>query len=468
MLIGIVSACLAVIGALLPGLSARAAALTVLVASLGVLVMAARRVARRWDSLLVIFVLFHILYGIVAPISVALGGRLPDIFATPVQISEFLRLYGMATAGVALAVAVGAAWRPSPVRLAQARPAVDVPPWVPVAIGVAATLGEVVNLVRTGGAATLIAGKAAYQSAVTDLPFTVPTQQLIAIAIATACVAFGRAQSQRTTVRWWAALIFAILPVVVEWALLGRRGPLLTAGVVFLLGMRWSMPIQRMRWRHVLLGIVVYLGMAFLHVNRAVVGRVILDGDITLLVDRLRDADRLEYAMNPSSNEFGAPLGNTSEVFLRGGATSWFQGNSYLVGLTLPIPGFLYPGQKPTQVSFAFRDRYFGSESEYGTVSGTGFSSILEAYLNFGLLGPLAVYLVVGMLLVASDQYRNHGAIGWRSVLLLAMSPALVIFHRSAFADAVIAPLVNDLLVLVPLYMVWHRRARKPLRREEV
>ena len=69
-------------------------------------------------------------------------------------------------------------------------------------------------------------------------------------------------------------------------------------------------------------------------------------------------------------------------------------GESYVKGLLITIPSFLYPWEKPQQITYEFRDKYFAEEAKRSSIAGTAFSSIMESYWNFGYVGIVIMYII--------------------------------------------------------------------------
>ncbi len=68
-------------------------------------------------------------------------------------------------------------------------------------------------------------------------------------------------------------------------------------------------------------------------------------------------------------------------------------GATYLQTLTLLPPRWMYPG-RPTPVPDEFAQEFLGKD--YYDNAGFGYSSVTEAYVNFGVVGPPLVFLLVG------------------------------------------------------------------------
>jgi hypothetical protein len=190
-------------------------------------------------------------------------------------------------------------------------------------------------------------------------------------------------------------------------------------------------------------------------------------GNWGVLTEWLQSPERLGVALNPAATEFGAAFGNFSE-YTRLANDPPRLGSSYLRALVLPIPGFLYPGKKPQQPAYEFRDRFFASLATAGAISGTAYSSLLEAYVNFGVAGAGMVYFGMGLLLALAERARQtRPEAGWHIGYLLMVSSA-VAFHRSDFSFLVGTIVLNGLVVAALLFgttlLGWFRPVLSPSR----
>ena len=171
------------------------------------------------------------------------------------------------------------------------------------------------------------------------------------------------------------------------------------------------------------------------------------------LIEILLDKDRIARALVPSQNEFGVAFGNFNEYFSSN--SGWLRwGTTYLRSVLLFIPSWLYPGEKPLQVVYEFRSIYFPSEISRGATAGTGFSFLLEAYMNFGAIGILIVYFIVGTVFAGLENLRRTK---WNRPMFIAMYLSVVsvipTFQRNAFGDI----FSNLVLYVLIAFLVGYR-----------
>jgi hypothetical protein len=428
------------------GGSAVAAALLCAASSV-VLLAASRRLTRDYASAPVLFSAFFVLYGLSGPISVLAGQSLSNVFPESLLAGPFLEVHGFASAGLCLGMALGSHLMPP-----QAyTPHVHAPSarWFTVSaafVGVLATGFELVNVTRMGGFGPLWQGKAAFQSAYSDLVLTLPSDEFALLAIALAALAGGLSARERNrgfakSVRNAVPLVLLLSPIIFRAAVLGQRGLFVSWLLVLFVGTHFVRPLRRLT-KGILLGLLAaYLLMGAIYTMRSPIQDLVLTGDWRSFIRTTSRADRLLAALNPAQNEFGAPFGNFS-TYVSSGDHALQLGRTYFVGLADPWPAFLYPGTKPKQISIDFRDTYFPQEALYGAIAGTGFSAILEAFMNFGRVGVLIVFFAVGTTLVALEAKKRQCRSWYFALFYCMLAPSLQSFHRSSFGFSVIGTVV--------------------------
>jgi hypothetical protein len=400
------------------------------------------------SSLLVLFTGFHALYGLSGVANVVAGATLHRIFSQPYAEDAFLMMYALATAGLVLGSSVGKA-------AGMLRAAPPVTPskaasshglrWAAVAAAAAASVMELINLYRVGGSSILLLGKAVYQSEVEAIAFTLPSNIVANFAAAAFGVAasLDRRLGRRRSGPGLAAFAMALSPLLLVSVFLGRRGPILDWLFAAALGATFYTPVRRLPARLVAAAVALYLAMGYLFANRALLGITAVTGNWSEFWTSSLTPARLAQAVNPGANEFGAAFGNFSE-YVHAGRQPLLLGSSYLRSPLAVVPAFLYPGTKPPQIWVEFRDTYFAAEARSGAIAGTAYSSILEAYVNFGPPGVFGVYFVLGAAAMALERRRGRTGSGALTYALLA--PAAIIFHRSDLSAGLVGPLYYALV----------------------
>lgn len=421
-----------------------------------VLLRLAREATGSYTNLYVIFTAFFTVYGLAGPFQVITGSALPSYFGEGFDVPRYSAMFG--TGALAIAFASRSAHHSDPTAHASTR-------WKSLffanldyrdllvlgsCIAAVASIAEVVNLHRIGGLWTLGMGKAYYQSQIVDLEVTLPTARLVQVSAAVfgVGIAVARSTERRLLVLRSHILAYIVcsgvaLSIAV---ILGRRGILLSLVLILVLATTTLTPIRKLGFRLVVFMVMVYLVMGIIYANRSILGYTMITGRWDEFWSIASDEERLKTALTPGLNEFGSQFGNVA-VYLREGGSSPRWGESYLKGLVLPIPGFLYPGTKPRQITYEFRDRYFPERKLYGEISSTGFSALLEAYMNFRWLGIFLVFFAYSWFLRGMEAVRASRFVEGPIVYSL-LGSTTQLFHRSPFGD-VFGTIVSSFEVLV-------------------
>ena len=131
-------------------------------------------------------------------------------------------------------------------------------------------------------------------------------------------------------------------------------------------------------------------------------------------------------------------------------------GATYLQTLTLLPPRWMYPG-RPTPVADEFAEDFLGKD--YYDNAGFGYSSVTEAYVNFGVVGPPLIFFAVGLGLGAlrDGLGRRRGQLAAALVYATA-APWILLTLRYPLSGVAKG---YGLMMLVPtLALVWLARAR--------
>ncbi|MEO8451464.1 MAG: O-antigen polysaccharide polymerase Wzy [Gemmatimonadota bacterium] len=391
-------------------------------------------------SLVGVFCCFHILYGLSGPLAVMLGADLTPVFLGPYAPVQFLTCYGIATAGFSLGLSMTVIgdrsapdtanrWRASPSALGATA----------VLVAFSSSVMEVVNVMRAGGPAILLEGKAAYQGAIADLGGTLPSDLTGSAAAALMGLAVGlgtspRRRRARSHVIWF---LLGLAPLLAAALILGRRGLVVNWIVSGLLGYSFAGPPVRLRRSFVAATAAVYLALGVVYANRSFVKLAIGGGDWLQVAKATVSPERILVALNPAANEFGAPFGNFS-TYVQAGPQPLALGTTYVRSLILPIPRWVYPGPKPPQVGVEFRDRFFPLVAGQGSIAGTAYSSILEGYVNFGIAGLGLVYCILAIVLGRLERWRRTRPAPAFGVFYALLGSGVIAFHRSDFADSLV------------------------------
>jgi hypothetical protein len=392
-------------------------------------------------SILFIFISFWILYGLSGPVAVVFGIDFPDIFPEPYLVSYFLLHFSLGSVGLISGILAGfLCLRPS-LRSSNEKASQSFLVLCALVFSFLALFFELVNFTRAGGIEAVLSGKAAYQSAISELTATLPTQ-----VVATAAFAFlGLIFSKRRDGKIWLFICAMVLfPAISVSIVLGQRGAILTYGMAFFIGVFYERPLSKLRLKLISAALIAYVFMGFIYGLRASAWREISNNfgaGLTLIVEKIQSVKFWASSLNPGSNEFGAPFGNFNTYVVSGGKAAVKWGETYLNGLTIIVPRFIWP-DKPISATYEFRDAFFPFEAERGQIAGTAYSSILEAYTNFGSIGVLIVFGIFGLFLITLEKLKAR----FQGIVYFTFYVMFVTFsiwsHRSALEFPLFWPLV--------------------------
>lgn len=412
-----------------------------------------------WITVSALFGFFFSLYTLSGPFEVLFGsGEIPP-FSPPFYVQEWLTDASLTVMGICWGMMCVRFSR----RLARVdtdlRPRLDLGACATALVAIS-TLSEIINMIRAGGPAILLAGKAVYQAQTADIRFTLPSATVALVAFS-----FWGLYYAHTPRRTWMASVgftlFAV-PLLGIHLLLGQRLEIASYLFAFLLGFTYRKPLARFPWRWALLGTALYLLMAPLYGFRWVFPLIISGQHVEI---EASTAGRLLFSsLNPAANEFGGTFGNYS-TYLQTGEQELLCGKSYLTGLLGVVPSFLFPGEKPKAITYEFRDRFFPQQAQRSRIAGTAFSSLLEARMNFGTAGVFFVFSLWGTLLAFVEKLKQETQSVWYAVFYSTLAQLAMISHRSG-AGGLIGGYLWVAMVIGTTWVVWliwrHIRSLKP------
>ena len=276
---------------------------------------------------------------------------------------------------------------------------------IAIVAGILSSLSEGLNFVRAGGFSTMFKGKAFYQGAVNDLALNIPYEGFFYIAVALFGQFFASTKSKVKYITYLPYFLGSISFVLFVNIAIGERGTLLVAMVVFTLAYTIKQRIRSIKPKYIVLLAILYALFNVFTLLRE--KSIVYEGLGSFLKD---NKEKLYKLMNPANTEFGSPALNYRIFFDRKPKDYEFKwGKTYTEISVAFIPTYIYPG-KPKGIVFEFRDRYFAERKELGSTAGTGFSSLMEAYMNFSYFGPFLIYSISIFLLiyVESKKGRNN------------------------------------------------------------
>ncbi len=406
------------------------------------LIFLGRELTGNYSNFAVVFLTFSALYSLSGPLSARYGEGIPGIFPTPYLVDDFILHYSLAVIGLAVGLMLVSSLKYS--KFSENKKELNWNKTILILLAyvfaLTASLMEITNLLRIGGLETLYAGKAAYQSAVSELVGTLPSTEILLLATGLLGLSLSGPNALKRRKYHLILWLLCSTPLIINLVVLGRRGPILATLLVFIIGYFYFNPVKKISLNWVGLFLLTYLMMVFLFGMRGILGSVLATGDLNLLIMRISDPIFWEKFLNPASNEFGAVFGNFNTYILSGGSDLRL-GETYLIGLTIIIPRFIWPN-KPQSITYEFRDTYFADEALRGSIAGTAYSGMLEAYVNFDTIGVLIVFFLIALVIGYLELKRTRSRSLMFAIFYLTLIPEAMSFHRSSLEMPIFWPLI--------------------------
>jgi len=191
--------------------------------------------------------------------------------------------------------------------------------------------------------------------------------------------------------RFKVAFLGLTVPYAVFAILSGRRILLVTLGFGCVVGYHYL--VRRIRFRSLLLvAVPFFLMLIFVRVSRFYPG-VDLGGKLSLAYEAVSTADPTH--LSPANLEFGSAFFLTQDIIDHVDSKGdYWNGRSYVQGILNVIPSFIYEGRP-----MALDEWYVSSFYRFMWYSGGsfGFSPLAEGYINFGWVGPIPFFFVLGL-----------------------------------------------------------------------
>ncbi len=290
---------------------------------------------------------------------------------------------------------------------------------------------ELINFFRAGGFPVLLGGKALYQSLVDELSFTLPTMSLFYIAIASFSL-FYAAKPEYGNTRNWKLIIFIccilLTPLMGIYLVLGRRGPIMNVFLIFFAAKELVKGKTNNFFKIAVFGIILIFFSAAIFWFRNIGLMSALNGEFSFPINQLFEV------FIQGLGEFRAPYGNFN-VFLQNQNKIPIQlGVTYWHGFLILFPGYVLPFSKPQSITYDFRDTFFSSWATHGSIAGTAFSPILEAFINFSYYALPLCFLFYHLSFRFLIGFFRRNSV-FNLLIYLAVIPLAQSFHRSEYGN---------------------------------
>jgi len=203
---------------------------------------------------------------------------------------------------------------------------------------------------------------------------------------------------------------------------------------------------------------------------------LILQGDLKSQTAYQLFVSDLSYALFlPGSTETAGPY--LSLLWYATNTEYLLGGKSYLYAIPYLLPRSFYPGTKMPTISQDFALQIH--EAFYYQTSGIvgwGFNPVAESLANFGFVGPIIVFPLIGLIFASANCLKKGGMTG--KLILALLSPIAFNLNRADFANAfqeVIYYVALAFIVVIWVYVLQaatlksskairkHRKTAQPL-----
>jgi len=225
------------------------------------------------------------------------------------------------------------------------------------------------------------------------------------------------------------AWILVISPVLVSSLLIGKRGFIVSTVLCYLILSHVYRKIEKIKISLITNLIFLYLFGVLIFITR---GTIVQIAGGQLSWDTLTDTvvERTMSFLNPAAIEFGAPFVNFNLFYSMVDKIELRYGETYIRGLTSILEYILY-GRRSPSISEEFNIMFFSQDVSRGI--GWGFSSLVEAYWNFGIAGTIVVYFLFARALFVLENKVKNSSFSPLHLIYALLIPVVILFHRSNF-----------------------------------
>lgn len=317
-------------------------------------------------------------------------------------------------------------------------------------------LFEVVNFIRVGGIAVLLEGKLVYQSALSDMGLILPSELFFYISTALFAILIKlKANTKFLIASYFLFNGFYIINNLV----IGERGTIVNAICMFAICYFWNKNIRSIKFKSVIFIFIAYLSLIVITVSRNFFddnSRIFSFNNIVNYTTE--NTETFEFALNPANSEFCTSALNFRVYVDKKPNADFVYGITYMHFITQLLPKSINPFYSPS-LTIQFRDEFFSERGDKGSSGGTAFSSLMEAYMNLGLLGCFIVYAVVFFLLLKLEEMKATSTSLAFVMFYTLCFELILLFNRSAF-EYILIKLIGYLFAIYLLLFISKLRVK--------
>lgn len=385
------------------------------------------------------FMVFMIMYGLSGPIEIIKNGYIGEIFTPIYMIVPYIIIYNLCIA--ALIIGITLSYRASnkkEVNISNFDLILTIK--ISILLAMITSFMAILDFIRAGGISVLLQGRAVYMQALSRLPLTLPTNDIakLSFVIFISSISIAKNRGLKLNYKLNFIKIFILLsPYITILIISGSRMSLVAFIFIGIMGYSYLNPSIRIKKIYIICIIIGYLLMGFIYMNRGYIPHAISTGDWSKVFENMSNKELIIESLSPGTNEFSVGFGNFNEYYISN-KKNLRLGSSYIKDLNVMIPGFLYPGEKHKTITYEFRDEFFYEESKRSSIAGTGFSAMLEAYMNFGYLGMPLIYMIFGFIIGKLEiKRRISSSYVYMLAYLIIFQSVTMTFHRTQLANII-------------------------------
>lgn len=293
---------------------------------------------------------------------------------------------------------------------------------------------EGINFFRAGGFSELYKGKANFISQVQDLFLTLPAFDLLFIGIIIFLLGdfFSRKNNRSLNLLFYITM-FALC---CYYMLISLRTNILSIVTLILMIKSYDKFIKRINLKLIIIALFFFLTLSIIGYNRSVLSQIDFS-DIKSTIQSIEFNPFSEIRNTKRTNEFTSAAENFTLYWNNPEKLNnhFVIGRSYVDGILYIFPRYLYPlGDKPIQPTTIFRNEYVSERVGWGSQATTGYSTIIEGYVNGKVIGVVFYYALISMFFVIMEIKRFETRSVIFNVFYLTTVPILFTFSRRAFA----------------------------------
>lgn len=384
-----------------------------------------------WNSLIMLFWFSHAAYGISGPLSWYLSETSIPLYREINYTEFYVMFYALSSLGFTIGslLVLLRHTRNHPARVAVA-PNPRALFWGSVILGLIGTVFELNQMRQLGFQEVLALGKSFYhlslsQQSLMDFSssFTLASAALLGFFFATPSL--SKSDYFKALGSW----VLVNAPTLLKNLIVGERGIFVFVIFCIIFSAFMFNKITVLRYRTLLIVLFLYIFSVVLFASRGLSGKLILGLTDWNTFYGIVSESFLNYS-NPALLEFGAVFVNFNVFYASAEDLPFRFGETYIRGI-VSIFHLLFRGDRmPTTVE-EFNYMFFPEFMERGI--GWAFSSIVEAYWNFGKFGVFTVYFVIGVALSILERVTYHSKFSLVHFVYIMFIPVVLRFHRTNF-----------------------------------